>query len=130
MYPLTILLVDDDEDDKELFCEAIAEIDSSINCLKANTGLEALELLKELDPYPSFIFLDLNMPYLNGFQCLQRLKSCKTTVNIPVVIYTTSKLEDDITEAKRLGACYFLTKPTNFPELKEELIKIFAFARG
>ncbi len=57
------------------------------------------------------IFLDLNMPRLNGFQCLDQLKKNEKTSVIPVIIYTTSKQKGDIEEVRRLGAAHYITKP-------------------
>src|SRR5688572_5754140 len=105
-----ILIVDDDEDDIDIFREAIEELDPSVKCLSAFNGLEALSLLAKLHTkLPDYIFLDLNMPKLNGKCCLAELKKSSVYRQIPVIIYTTSRLESDIEETRRLGASYFLT---------------------
>ena len=70
-----VLIVDDDEDDRDLFCDAVNMVDSSIKCIMARNGEEALEGLKSrVFHRPDIIFLDLNMPRLNGMQCLNALK--------------------------------------------------------
>ncbi len=116
--PLRILLVDDDTDDKEIFIEALNEIDGSIQCVTANDGMEALNVLDKMNArHPDFIFLDLNMPRLNGKMTLKEIKNRETLRKIPVIIYTTSKNEDDVKETRGLGASYFITKPYKFQEL-------------
>ncbi len=72
MQPIsTILIVDDD---KEMFIEAVAEIDNSVDCITASNGYEALQILEETTTFPDLIFLDLNMPRMGGKQCLEALK--------------------------------------------------------
>jgi CheY-like chemotaxis protein len=119
-----ILLVDDDEDDQLLFLDAMREIDKSIICCVANDGLEAILSLHTKSPVPDLIFLDLNMPKMNGYQCLAQIKKEMMFKEIPVVIYTTSRIESDRDRTLKMGASYFLTKPSDFSELIEELTRI------
>ena len=116
--PKIIMIVDDDPDNIEFFCEALSEIDPAIKCIGARGGEEALMLLKENPSLPDFIFLDINMPKMDGKQCLECFKSDVNYSSIPVVMYTTSESLDDMYETKKLGAVYFLTKPSTFSELK------------
>ncbi len=113
-----ILIVEDDEDDRDLLCSAINEIDTSIRCILARNGQEALLglRLKEF-PRPNLIFLDLNMPRINGFQCLKELKKDRALQDIPVVIYSTSDVNEYRVECEQLGAVHFITKPTQFMDL-------------
>ena len=124
MRPQSILLVDDDEDDQLLFIDAIREIDKSIKCSVANDGLEAILSLQTKSPVPDLIFLDLNMPKMNGYQCLAQIKKEMMFKEIPVVIYTTSRIESDRDRTLKMGASYFLTKPSDFSKLIEELTRI------
>jgi CheY-like chemotaxis protein len=122
MRSKTILIIDDDEDDKIIFEEVLNEIDPTYTCLFGTNGAHGLEILHSLKKQlPEFIFLDLNMPQMNGKQCLAEIKRNKKFSSIPVIIYSTSKLENDITETKLLGASYFLTKPSLFSDLKEAI---------
>src|SRR5438067_10174563 len=115
-------LADDDTDDQQLFKEALNEIDKSIRCLTASNGEEALNKLKtDLTQLPDYIFLDLNMPRMNGLQCLAEIKKLNVLNHIPVVIYTTSSAKRDVEETRKLGADYFITKPPNFKELCEKI---------
>ena len=117
-----IMIIDDDADDVELFCEALNEIDKNIECTCAHNGQEALKLLNKPDaPLPDYIFLDLNMPGLTGKQCLSMLKNNPRLRHIPVIIYTTSKLKEDIEETKKLGASSFVTKPSKMSDLRRAI---------
>jgi CheY-like chemotaxis protein len=87
----TILLADDDKDDADIFKEALYVVDPSIDFFHMNTGSELFDFLDdEKNVRPSAIFLDLNMPEMNGWQCLAKLKNEKRFEAIPVIIYTTS----------------------------------------
>ena len=87
----TLLIVDDDPDDIQLFCEALAEINETIHCFSATNGEEALQLLKATIVKPDFIFLDLNMPRMSGKQLLVQLKSDAQFASIPVIITARPK---------------------------------------
>lgn len=120
-------IVDDDADDQELFIEAVNEVDNSIECLAASDCEEALDLLKNRRiPLPDLIFLDLNMPRLNGKQCLAELKKQAHLKDIPVIIYSTSSEKRDIEETAQLGAAHFLTKPNKFDELCNAISYVIA----
>jgi len=124
--PLTVFIVDDDEDDKEMFCEVISDISNCHKCIAASNGQEALQLLQNCETLPNFIFLDLNMPRMNGKQCLIQLKKNERLSAIPVIIYSTSKLQSDREETMQSGAAHFLTKPSSMQQLKKELEFILA----
>lgn len=115
---IKILLVDDDEDDLQLFLQALRVIDRSIDLMYADDGVTALKLLfnREL-PLPDYIFLDLNMHRMNGKECLTEIKSLAYLAHIPVIICTTSKRDSDVLKTKELGASAFFTKPSSFDEL-------------
>jgi CheY-like chemotaxis protein len=77
-------------------------------------------------PTPDLIFLDLNMPRLNGMQCLRALKKDSCFEHIPIVIYTTSKLKEDKKAAMQAGAAGFVTKPTSLTKLCEAISEVLA----
>lgn len=113
-----ILMVDDDEDDRKLFFEAAREVSESIHCMSAEDGEKALTMLHEEQALiPDYIFLDLNMPRVNGRQCLEEIKKTQRLKDIPVIIFTTTRREEDVVETKRLGAVDFLTKPVLFDDI-------------
>jgi CheY-like chemotaxis protein len=126
---MVVLNVDDDQEDREFFCEALKEIDPSIICLLAGSGAEALSLLQSHMPLPDYIFLDINMPMMNGKQCLKKLKSMAELEAIPVIMYSTSTDTREIRECYSLGAEDFLIKPNSFEKLVNDLTSIFAFSR-
>ncbi|MBZ4033402.1 response regulator [Flavobacterium sp. 17A] len=116
-----ILLADDDMDDTEMFCEALADIDESVICHTAENGSEALKILASLDQSPGVIFLDLNMPIMNGWECLKELKSDQRYKDIPVIMISTSSHRNDMDTAANLGAVCYFVKPNNFKDLKHVL---------
>ncbi|CAN5552372.1 response regulator [soil metagenome] len=120
-------LAEDDEDDRMLFSEALIEINPAIKCVMAKNGEEALFLLKGgLFELPDFIFLDLNMPVMNGLKCLAEIKKTSFLQNIPVVIYSTSSSKEFIEESLALGASNFFVKPPDFTGLINYLKNILA----
>lgn len=128
MTPIaTILIVDDDMEDQELLREAIKEVDTSVHCLSAKNGEEALDMLHTLlqNP-PHLIFLDLNMPRMNGKNFLRKLKQLDVLNKIPVIIYTTSKMQADIEETQQLGARQFISKPNSFEEIVRIVSGLFS----
>ena len=121
---ISVLLADDDLDDAELFQEALVQINASIEFRHARSGTEVLSILETLKP--DVIFLDLNMPQMDGWQCLARLKSNSMHARIPVIIYTTSNFYKDKEKATQLGADGLITKPTDFHTLKFILSQVIA----
>lgn len=122
----TFLLVDDDMDDTFVFGEVLAEVDPSIGFRTASNGQEALEKLLATDAVlPDVIFMDLNMPRMDGKQCLFEIKNNEKLRHIPVMMYTTSSHSADIEQSMQLGAVCFITKPADFKELKN-IISIIA----
>lgn len=116
-----ILLADDDKDDAEMFCEALADIDESIICHCAENGDQALKMLKNQDRIPEVVFLDLNMPIMNGWECLKQLKLDDRYKEIPVIMISTSSYKNDMDAAESLGAICYFVKPNNFSDLKQVL---------
>jgi CheY-like chemotaxis protein len=117
----SILLVEDDRDDSELFLEALEEAKLPIKVVHVLNGCEALEVLKRTDRPPDLIFLDINMPIMDGWQCLKKLKEDYSS--IPVFMYSTSLRPEDASRAYELGATKFFTKPDSFNALKEMIKK-------
>ncbi len=117
-----ILLVDDDTDDRDIFCEALNDVAPAITCDYALNGKEALLYLAQLlgnhESLPETFFLDINLPVINGWQCLTVLKQTEALRQIPVIMYSTSSYDRDRQMAKELGALAFLSKPSDFEELK------------
>ena len=123
----SILLIDDDIDDQEFFMEAAREVDNTINCFIASSCEEGLETLNKMPVVPDYIFLDLNMPKVDGKKCLSELKKSARLKDIPVIIYSTSSLKKDIEETKAMGAVHFMTKPSAFKELCDAIGNVLSF---
>ncbi|MEO7443908.1 MAG: response regulator [Ferruginibacter sp.] len=119
-----IFLIDDDEDDLFMFKEVIESISSSLLCETALNGKIALEVLKNRTSFPDIIFLDLNMPIMDGLDFLIQIKKEEFLKNIPVCIFTTTNTPRDKELTKELGAISFLTKPSDFQMLRSQLEQI------
>ncbi|MDF2438638.1 MAG: response regulator receiver protein [Bacteroidota bacterium] len=117
-----ILLVDDDEDDQEIFLSAVNEVSENAECLPLSDATEALAKLSAKEIEPDVIFLDLNMPVMNGQQFLVEIKKREELKKIPVIIFSTSSHLATIQLMKDLGAADFITKPDKY----DELVKILS----
>jgi len=125
----TFLLIDDDTDDRELFTEALAAVDPIITCNQAIDGEEAFQKLQKGIEQPDIIFLDINLPVMNGWQFLRKLKNADRLKDIPVIMYSTSSDQNDKETANILGASCFLTKPHSYKDLKGVLEVIVVAAK-
>ena len=115
---LNILLADDDADDCLFFKEAITELIPSTNFTAVHDGEQLMQLLTdETNQLPDVIFLDLNMPRKNGFECLTEIKQNKKLKDLPVVIFSTSFEQDKISILFKTGADVYIRKPGNFAQL-------------
>ena len=121
-HPPTVFLIDDDTDDQEIFSEAMQKANGAAQCVFANDGIHALEKIRE-DPdfRPDYIFIDMNMPRMNGQQCLAEIKKFDRLKGVPVYMYSTSVDPESIEENKRLGAIDFIVKPSDINELIDTL---------
>ena len=113
----SILLIDDDEDDHEIFLSAIKELELPIHCTGMMEATKALAKLAAKEIAPDVIFLDLNMPVMNGQQFLVEIKKNTALKNIPVIIFSTSSHFSTIQLVKELGAQHFITKPDKYADL-------------
>jgi DNA-binding response OmpR family regulator len=113
---MRILLIDDDEDDQTLFCEAVKIISPGAQCEVANNGQEGLLKLNSYSQLPSLVFLDVNMPILDGKETFKIIKSTPRLAGLRVIIYSTSNHQDEMKLFQMMGAGY-ITKPNSFEEL-------------
>lgn len=124
---ITILMADDDPDDRMLTEEALSESHLLNDLYFVENGEELLDYLHnrgnyadpQQAPRPGVILLDLNMPKKDGREALQEIKADPSLRQIPIVILTTSKAEEDIYRTYDLGASSFITKPVTFESLVE-----------
>lgn len=125
IFSKTIFLADDDQDDCVFFSEALREVCFDATLLTAKNGQLLLdELAKPPEPLPDLIFLDLNMPIMDGYDCLKEIRNDILLKNRPVIIFTTSSSESDLDKVYALGANRFVTKPSTFKDLKLVIQKI------
>lgn len=122
---LKCLLIDDDLDDQKIFSIITEEVDNTINCSFANDGVDAIEKLNNGSVSPDIIFLDVNMPRMDGVECLRRIKKDENLKEIPVFMYSTTADPGTVSVTKKLGAKDFIVKPTNINELTNLLTRIF-----
>ena len=120
---ISILLVDDDQDDQEFFLEAVREIENVTLFDIACNGKEALKALTSSIDLPEIIFMDVDMPVMDGMECLSEILKNPKTQNVPVVMLTTSN--GFRKQALALGARAFITKPADGKELRERLEAVF-----
>ena len=128
--PITILICDDDEDDRALTRQALEDAHISNDLRFVEDGEQLLDYLYQRAEYsgetgaaprPGLILLDLNMPKMDGREALQRIKEDPTLVDIPIVILTTSGLDLDIIRSYQLGVNSFITKPVTFAGLVDAM---------
>jgi CheY-like chemotaxis protein len=113
-----LFIIDDDVEDQEIFIEAVKEVSEHIHCSTSTNGEDALVHLEhEAKKLPDLIFLDLNMPKLNGKQVLKEIKNIPAINSIPVIMYSTSFAPHDIEEIQKIGAAHHLLKPSRFNDL-------------
>lgn len=113
-----ILLAEDDEEDVLLFNTVLSELNQRIIVTVAADGVLLMALLKQATPLPEMIFLDLNMPRKNGFECLREIKANEKWNSIKIVILSTSSQPQQIENAYKGGADLYLAKPVSYTQFK------------
>jgi len=121
----SIFLADDDADDCMLFEDALREVSESVALTTANDGVELINLMKTtVPPPPDVIFLDLNMPKKNGFECLEYIRQTDQWKDIPIVVFSTTGQEEMVKKVYEQGANYFIRKPGSFPKLIQAIRQV------
>ena len=117
---LNILLADDDMDDCIFFKEALEELDLSKQVTVVHDGEQLMQLItNETYEIPHVLFLDLNMPRKNGFECLSEIKLNLRLKQLPVIIFSTSFEQEVVNLLFKNGAHYFIRKPSEFSQFKK-----------
>ena len=123
---VSCLLIDDDTDDHEIFKLALEAVDKSISCICINRSNHAIDKLKEDRSFtPGIIFVDFNMPVMNGIECLTEIKKIEHLKTVPVIFYSTFADPAKISEMKGLGAAAYFEKPSDIDVLINKLSSIF-----
>ncbi len=124
---ISCMLIDDDLDDQEVFRMALERIDPEIVCLFANDGVRGLErLYVDASFVPDFIFVDINMPRINGLECIKEIRKINWLANVPLYVYSTSLDPAAISLCKSLGATDCVQKFAEFSELGAYLRGVLA----
>lgn len=117
---LSILLADDDTDDCIFFKNALGELPQSTHLTTVHDGEQLMQLLtNETNELPDVLFLDLNMPRKNGFECLSEIKHSEKLKQLSVIIFSTSFEQEVVNQLYQNGAQYFIRKPSEFLQFKK-----------
>jgi CheY-like chemotaxis protein len=108
-----ILYIDDDKDDREIFCEVLNAVDSKVDCVCRSNASDAIALLNGCLTLPQYIFLDINMPGIDGIECLKKIRANARLFTIPVVIMSTSPHHPAMAAISNLNAS-FIRKPSSY----------------
>ena len=123
---IKVLLIDDDHDDAEIFADALRGLAIGTVFEYFVDGAKALEkLTHDNGKPPDIIFLDINMPVINGWECLRELKDRASLQQIPIIMYSTWNPEKEGIVSSDIGATAFMTKPNTLRELKATLNGLF-----
>lgn len=121
-----VYLADDDEDDRLLFSDAVESI---IDDCEVATFVDGEKLIRHLksnpDVIPFLMFIDINMPRMNGFECLETIRNMPQYKDVPVIMYSTSSSQADIARSRELGANLYVQKPYNYEVMKVLMQQIF-----
>lgn len=125
---MLVLNVDDDIDDREMFQAAINDIDPEIECLQFESGIKFLEYATQAAIPADFLFIDINMPKMNGYECLERLREVPGNQHMVIAMYSTAfnpKLRDEIKDTR----IKYITKTSRPAELVQSLKMILSESR-
>lgn len=117
------MIIDDDSDDRFFFKEALEIMFSSLECIEGKGCEDAFEVLNMNEELPHFIFLDINLPRIDGHECLKQLKSHEKFKHIPVIMYSTHFSEKSENELINLGASSCIEKATDLKTLPAQILK-------
>ena len=112
-----IFIADDDEDDLSFFASAVKDTCPGVELTTAEDG-EALLKKLETSSLPDVILLDLNMPFVNGRECLKVLRQNPQYSKVPILIYSTSNAKSDVDYCLQNGANYYIVKPSTYHAVK------------
>ena len=116
------MLAEDDEDDILFFREAINSLNLNCELAVVNNGESAVSYFMENPLLPDFVFLDINMPRMNGIEALKAIKSAHPSNDVHVIMLSTSMSEPMVEQSYRFGASIYIQKPTSFNDLKEYVL--------
>jgi chemotaxis family two-component system response regulator Rcp1 len=118
---MDILVIDDDGDDRDIFCETLCEVLPQANCIVMDSGEAAITYLRQPDNIPQYIFLDIHMRGMDGKECLLKIKSIKNLFKVPTIMYSAVDDPNEKVIYKKLGATAFINKTPDLNGLKQDL---------
>lgn len=121
---IKVIFTDDDQDDCNLFAEALERTEINHQLQVFNDGLQLLNHLKDSDDMPHILFLDLNMPFMNGLESLREIRKIEKYKNLTIAIYSTSASEKDQEETFVAGANIYIKKPNDFLVLNKVIKEV------
>jgi len=129
--PIILLLADDDKDDCLFFKDALSELPVTADLTTVHDGEQLMDLLGDetiIPPLPHVLFLDINMPRKNGFECLAEIKSDEKLKLLPIIIFSTSFEQDVVNLLYKNGAQHYIRKPAEFSQLKKVIYQALLLA--
>lgn len=124
--PKVVMFIDDDEEDINFYCEACGVVDPSIIRLTCKNGKEAVQMLRRPDALiPDFIFLDIYMPVMDGKKCFVELRKISKLRHVPIIMCSASEFAEDKDDCEKLGADFYLTKPSSVIDMINSLLFVF-----
>lgn len=120
---MKIVNVDDDADDRDMFCMALNRIDPEIECIQVESGVEAIDLFLDANLTPDFIFMDINMPLINGYECVREIYQYPNLANAKIIMFSSTFNPRDQVEFGVLGIKYLL-KTSSVTALADSIKKL------
>lgn len=122
---LIVFYTDDDAEDLEIFRDITLELQANVEVYTMNKAESLFDRLQNPPPVAQILFLDINMPGMNGFEVLRRLRADEQFAALPVIMFSTSDDPATIERSRELGASYFVPKSSNFNTLKNSIAHVF-----
>jgi PleD family two-component response regulator len=123
---MKVLIIDDDAEDTEMFCDAMKDIAPQIICTVANNPSKGLDYINStLDAPPRYIFLDANMSLVDGKDCLRTLREIESLNDTRIIMYSGYISNSQVEEFKQLGANEYVKKPDSYQQLLKVLQGVF-----
>ena len=120
---MKIVNVDDDADDRDMFCMALNRIDPEIECIQVESGVEAIDVFLNANLTPDFIFMDINMPLINGYECVREIYQYPNLANTKIIMFSSTFNPRDQVEFGVLGIKYLL-KTSSVTSLADSIRKL------
>lgn len=130
MNKQNIFYADDDVDDLDFFKEIVENFGTDFRVYTKDNGSDMILALETPPPHPSVVFLDINMPGMNGLEVLKSVRQNEQHKGLPIVMFSTSRDEGIIDEARKLGASYYLPKSGDFKKLRQSIEHVLSINWG